>query len=357
MIPKRDDATPRVVAWETTRRCPMQCKHCRGAARDTVYHDELDTEEARRLIDGLAAYAPLTLILTGGEPMYRDDIYECARYAADRGLRVAMAPCGALIDRESVGRMKRAGVQQVSISLDGACAASHDAFRGVPGAFDTAIAALRLLREGGMPFQINTTVTRENSGEQEAIVDLCLELGAQVYNPFFLVPVGRGRAIADLALSPEQYEDTLRWIATAASARIATRVTCAPHYGRVARQLGRGGGPSGRRAVSGGCLAGRQFVFVSYDGHLQPCGFLDIDCGDLRAASFDFRGLYESSPVFNDLRDRGRYGGKCGVCEFVNVCGGCRARAYALSGDYMAEEPFCTYRPGAVGQGSAHGHD
>lgn len=357
MTARKAGGALRVVAWESTRRCPMRCKHCRGAARDTVYRDELNTDEARRLIDGIAQYAPLTLILTGGEPMYRDDIYECARYAADRGIRVAMAPCGALIDRDSVARMKDAGIRQVSISLDGAGAQSHDAFRGVPGAFDTAMKAVRLLREGGMPFQINTTVTRENIDEQGALVELCLELGAEVYNPFFLVPVGRGRAIAALALSPEQYEQALEWVALHASARITTRVTCAPHYGRVMRQQGSGHGQHAHHMAARGCLGGQQFVFVSYDGHLQPCGFLDIDCGDLRAASFDFQRVYEESPVFNDLRDRSRYGGKCGRCEFVNVCGGCRARAYALTGDYMAEEPFCTYRPKAAGREAAHGHD
>ena len=347
--------SPRVVAWETTRRCPMQCRHCRGAARDVPYEGELSTEEARRLIDGIASYAPVTLILTGGEPMYRNDIYECARYAADRGLRVVMAPCGALVDHDSVERMLGAGIRHVSISIDGAPAASHDGFRGVPGAFDTALRALRVLREAGMPFQMNATVTRENVGEQSAIVDLCLEYGATLYNPFFLVPVGRGRAIADLELSAARYEEALRWVAEDASRRIATRVTCAPHYGRIVRQMGRGTGQPHGHAATRGCLGGQEFVFVSHDGRLQPCGFLDIDCGDLRASSFDFRSAYENSTVFTELRDRGRYRGACGACAFVRTCGGCRARAYALTGDYLAEEPFCTYRPRAVEREASNG--
>lgn len=351
------DAAPRVIAWETTRRCALHCRHCRGSARDQEYVGELTTAEGLRLIDAIADLSKPILILTGGEPMARDDIYEFARRGTDRGLRVVMAPCGHMLNEDTTQRLIDSGVKRISISLDGPDADSHDAFRGVPGAFDAAINGLRHATAAGLEFQINTTVTRENVEQLPRILDLAVRLGAATFDIFFLVPTGRGSALADLVISPGQYEKTLRWIAQAADeAPLFVKTTCAPHYARIAAQKGRGSvqgtrpkgsaHPHGHgRRPAGGCIAGRGFVFISHVGVLQPCGFLDIPCGNLREADFDFRRLYETSRVYCALRDVDGYGGKCGACEFRRACGGCRARAYADTGDFLAEEPGCVYVP------------
>ena len=339
------DSGPQVVAWETTRRCALRCRHCRGSARDHEYGGELNTREGTRLIDALAAFSKPMLILTGGEPMSRPDIYELARHATDQGLRVVMAPCGPLITQRSAARMKQAGVGAISISLDGASPWTHDAFRGVDGAFDAALRGLAEARKAGIPFQINSTVTRDSADDLPALLDLAVRLGARTLDLFFLVPTGRGKALAALALPPDRHETVLNWVYDAdRRSPIRVRSTCAPHYARVRlqRNAAEGDAPAQRGS---GCMAGRGFVFVSHTGTLQPCGFLDVPCGDLRSGDFDFRRLYEQSDVFLALSDVDGYRGKCGVCEFRRVCGGCRARAYAAGGDFLGEEPFCAYLP------------
>lgn len=345
-------AGPRLVAWETTRRCPMKCKHCRGAARDQEYKDELTNAEAKLMIDSIASFSKPILILTGGEPMSREDVYELARYATDKGLRVVMSPCGPMINPETAKMIKDSGVQRISISLDGATAATHDDFRGVPGAFDAALEGLRHAKDAGIEFQINTTITKHNINELPAILDLSVSLGAAAFNPFLLVPTGRGKAIADLEISPAEYERTLNWVyERSLKTEIQFKPTCAPHYYRIFRQReakeGREVTPQshGLFAMTKGCMGGDGFVFVSYSGMLQPCGFLEVNCGELRKENFDFKKIYETSPVFLELRDPKKYHGKCGVCEYTRFCGGCRARAYAADGDYLGEEPYCVYVP------------
>lgn len=336
-----------VVAWETTRRCHLNCRHCRGAARDEDYGGEFSTAEGKKLIDSLTEMGRPILILTGGEPMSREDIYELARYGTDAGLRVVMAPCGHLLNENTVARLKGAGVQALSISLDGPDAETHDEFRGVPGAFDAAVRGIEHARAADLSFQVNTTVTKLNVKRLPEIYERAVELGAGAFDAFFLVPTGRGAALKDLAVSPEEQEKALQWLAdTAAGAPIRVKATCAPQYARISRQ--RGAAPRrghGGRPVGGGCMAGQGFVFISHRGILQPCGFLDVPCGDLRESDFDFRKLYEESEVFNALRRPEDYGGRCGVCEYRVLCGGCRARAYADSGDFLAQEPACSYVP------------
>jgi heme b synthase len=346
----------RLVAWETTRRCHLKCKHCRGAARNECYDGELSEAEGKLLIDSIASFAKPILILTGGEPMLREDIYRLARYATDRLIRTVMSPCGHLITKESAQLIKESGIQRISISLDGANAETHDAFRGVPGAFDAAIRGIGILRDAGVEFQINTTVTNHNRSELQGILDTAKKLGASVFNPFFLVPTGRGAAIADLELSPVEYEKALLWVLEKSrSETIEVRPTCAPHFNRIASQ--RPGvscrdstekRPHRNHGISRGCLGGAEFIFISHRGRVQPCGFLDLGCGDLRAAGFNLKMIYETSPQFLAIRDRSGYKGKCGACEYVPVCGGCRARALAASGDYLDEEPFCIYRPKTI---------
>jgi len=349
------DEGPKVVAWETTRRCALRCRHCRGAARDTPYDGELTTAEGLRLIEALARAGNPLLILTGGEPLSRPDIYDLVRHATDRGLRAVLAPCGPLLTPETVRRLIASGVRRISVSLDGPDAETHDAFRGVPGAFEAALRGLRHAREAGLEFQINTTVSRHNVNVLPALLDLAVGLGAAAFDAFFLVPTGRGADLRELEISPSDYERTLRWLAgVAAAGPLPVKATCAPHYARVAALAGGTPPPPfpGERTVrpaSAGCLAGRGFVFISHRGLLQPCGFLDVACGDLRRSNFDFGALYAESPVFQALRDVDAYRGKCGVCEYLRSCGGCRARAFAASGDYLGEEPACDYAPRGSG--------
>jgi MoaA/NifB/PqqE/SkfB family radical SAM enzyme len=327
---------PRVVAWEVTRRCPLACKHCRAGAQDCAYEGELSTEECLRVLDSLAAFGRPMIIWTGGEPMYRPDILELVRGATARGLRSVMAPCGTLVTREALLALKEAGVTACSFSLDGPDAASHDAFRGVAGAFDNVTRAMAVAREIGMPFQVNATVSTLNRDALPAIRDAAIALGARTLDLFFLVPVGRGAGLRDLSLPPQEAEAVLRWaFEVDARGPIHVRETCAPQAVRIWQGLGRPGQPPA------GCMGGRGFVFISHVGVLQPCGFLDVPSGDLRAFGLDFRRAYESSPVFRDLSQPDRYGGACGACAHRVGCGGCRARAYAATGDYMAAETSC----------------
>jgi heme b synthase len=362
---------PRLIAWEVTRSCPLACKHCRAAAHLDPYPGELSTQEGNRLLENIASFAKPTMILTGGEPMLRTDIYDLAEHAHRLGLPVVMAPCGKFVDDEAVARMKKAGIHCISISIDGATAASHDAFRGIKGAFDFAMRASAAAQRGGLDFQINTTITRHNLAELPEILKIAVRLGATVFNPFLLVPTGRGKELAGQEISPEDYERTLHWLAQEEGrGDIRMRVTCAPHYTRVLHQRkllsreskGEKGsdplsvqgsdpfspacaGPARAPAGGKGCLGGKAFAFISHVGKVQICGFLETECGDLRRENLDFRKIWETSSVFLAMRDVDRYHGKCGRCEYRRICGGCRARAFAMTDDYLAEEPFCIYQP------------
>jgi radical SAM protein with 4Fe4S-binding SPASM domain len=362
---------PRVIAWETTRRCALRCKHCRGSARDEDYGGELSTDECLKVIDSIAAFSKPILILTGGEPMARDDIYTLARHASDAGLRVVMAPCGHLITPETARKLKDVGVMAISISIDGATPEAHDAFRGVPGAYERTIQGLQHAIDAGIPFQINTTITKQNVDDLPAIHDLAVRLGAAKFDVFFLVPTGRGSALRDLALSPAESEAALKWVLEKSrTSPMSIKITCAPHSVRIWDELGGGtssqaipavgghpgghpGGPPGGHgrppmSPATGCMAGDGFVFISHTGILQPCGFLDVASGDLRSVDLDFQRAYRESTVFGALWDKGGYEGKCGACEFLETCGGCRARAFAKTGDFLSAEPGCSYVPASL---------
>ena len=334
---------PRLIAWEVTRTCPMNCRHCRAAARHGPYAGELSTQECFSLLDNIASFSKPIIILTGGEPMTRADIYDIAARGVKLGLPVVMAPCGLLLNDETAAKIVQAGIRLISISLDGATARTHDAFRAYDGSFDACLSGIAAATRAGLPFQINTTVSRHNVEELPAILDLAVQLGAKVFNPFLLVPTGRGKELMEQELSPDQYERTLRWLAGQQGRKdIPIRVTCAPHYQRIVRQCGLEAGPA---EASRGCIGGKAFAFVSHVGKVQICGFLDVECGDLRREGMDFRKIWETSEVFRRIRDVDSYRGRCGYCEYRQVCGGCRARAYAAGGDYLGEEPFCAYQP------------
>ena len=346
-IPAHPVPPPRLIAWELTRRCPLRCRHCRAAAQDRPYPDELTTADCRAVLDNIAAFARPTIILTGGEPLLRDDVYDLARRGHDLGLRLVIAVCGALLDDSAARRLKDAGVACLSISLDGATPASHDAFRGVPGAFAAARAALETARRHGLNVQINTTISRHNLDELPDLLRLAESLGADAWNPFLLVPTGRARQLADHQLSPDQYEQVLHWLKDRqAQTALTIRVTCAPHYQRVLRQPDHLPTPPTALPADGqGCLGGKSFAFISHTGRVQICGFLDLPAGHLRPAAWNFQKIWTQSPLLRQIRDVDRYRGKCGRCAYRRLCGGCRARAYALTGDPLAPEPFCIYQP------------
>jgi len=343
-------AALRLVAWETTRHCNLDCVHCRAAAGKGPWAGELSTAEGVRLLEEIAEVASAIVILTGGEPLLRPDIFELAEHGRRLGLRMVMAPNGTLVTAEIARRIAAAGIQRVSISLDGASDATHDAFRNVPGAFAGALRGIEHLRAAGVPFQINTTISRANLAEIPAIQELAVRLGAVAHHIFLLVPTGRGKYIVDQAIDAETYERTLNWFyEQRGKTPLELKATCAPHYYRILRQrAAREGRPvspqtHGLDAVTRGCLGGIGFCFVSHVGEVQPCGFLHTLCGNVRERSFGE--IWRHSEVFVALRDFERLRGKCGACEFKRVCGGCRARAFEATGDFLAEEPLCSHLP------------
>jgi radical SAM protein with 4Fe4S-binding SPASM domain len=330
--------------------------------------------------------------------LYRSDIFQLARYATDKGLRVALATNGTLVTKDVARMIVDAGVRRVSISLDGADALTHDSFRGIPGAFEAAVRGLQNLKALGMSVQINMTIARHNAHQLPDVLQLARNLGADALHTFLLVPVGCGVDIAaEQMVPPEEYERMLNWFYDQSLVGgIELKATCAPHYFRVARQrraadrrtaeqlahiataqlpkipdhssigptdmtmpgstgialkpqgIGQpvahpGGHPSDLNAMTKGCLAGTGVCFISHEGEVYPCGYLPVIAGDLRKQTF--ADIWENSAVFHELRDTSGLKGKCGCCEFRNVCMGCRARAYAATGDFMDEEPFCVYQP------------
>jgi len=392
------ESKARLVFWEVTKGCNLRCMHCRATATELSSPTDLPTRTALGIIDQIVAAANPILVLSGGEPLYRSDIFQLARYATDRGLRVALATNGTLVTKDVARMIVDAGVRRVSISLDGADAITHDSFRGIPGAFEAAVHGLRNLKALGMSVQINMTIARHNAHQLPDVLQLARNLGADALHTFLLVPVGCGVDIAaEQMVAPEAYERMLNWFYDQSLVGgIELKATCAPHYFRVARQrraadrraaeqltriasaethsspepssigptdmtmpgstgialkpqgVGQpvghpGSRPSDLNAMTKGCLAGTGVCFISHEGEVYPCGYLPVVAGDLCKQTF--LDIWENSTVFHELRDTSGLKGKCGCCEFRNVCMGCRARAYAATGDFMDEEPFCVYQP------------
>lgn len=342
--------TIRLVAWETTRRCNLKCKHCRAVAEDHPYDNELDTAASFQLLDQIREVGNPIVILTGGEPMLRDDIFEIASYGTGLGLRMVMAPNGTLITPDTARNMKESGIKRISVSLDGSTPETHDAFRGVKNAYAHAVNGIKTARAAGIEFQINTTITKTNLDQIPKLLALAEELGAVAHHIFLLVPTGRGKYIVDSEINAREYEETLNWFYDQREkTRLQLKATCAPHYYRILRQRAKKDGKKvtfethGLDAVTRGCLAGTGFCFISHVGKVQTCGFLDIACGDITQQTFGE--IWKKSPVFNQLRNFKNLEPKCGICEFKQVCGGCRARAYEATGNYLAEEPLCAYQP------------
>lgn len=354
----KNSAVPqcRLVAWEVTRSCNLACKHCRAEAHPEPYEGELSTSEAKALIDTFPKVGKPIIIFTGGEPMLRPDVYELVAYAKSKGLICAFAPNGTLITEETATRIKDSGISRCSISIDGADADSHDAFRGVPGAFVASMAGIEHLRKAGVPFQINTTVTKTNLGSFRNIFDLCKRIGATAWHIFLLVPMGRAASLAGEVITAHEYEDVLHWLYEfRKSTDMQLKATCAPHYYRIMRQRAHEeqvkvtAQTFGMDAMTRGCLGGIGFCFISHTGQVQPCGYLELNCGNVRERPFPE--IWQNSEIFLNLRNPEKYEGKCGKCEFHRVCGGCRARAYSMSGNYLGPEPLCTWQPRGGGNG------
>jgi len=329
-----------MLFWESTARCNLQCLHCRRLETAMeASREDLTTEEVKRVFDSAARLGKPVVVFSGGEPLMRDDWEELAGYARSVNLPTALATNGTLIDSLTAGRIASAGFRRVSVSLDGADAVTHDAFRGQAGAFERALAGIDELNRAGVPLQMNATVADHNADQLDRLYALARSLGAEALHLFLLVPVGCGAHIARThQLAPDRYESILNWVfdhQDAAPPKV--RATCAPHYYRVAAQRGRA--PPNSR----GCLCGVSVAFVSHKGEVFPCGYLPVHCGSVRES--DLAEIWRGSEVFADLRDYSKLGGKCGRCEFRAICGGCRARAYALTGDYLSAEPACTHRP------------
>ena len=369
---------PFIVIWEVTRACQLACLHCRADAITRRNPGELTLEEGRALLDGIASFPkphPL-VVLTGGDPFERPDLVDLVRYGASIGLSVSLSPSVTPnLTPERLAEMRDAGAKAVSLSLDGARAGTHDAFRGFEGTYAATRVAAQQVKDAGFRLQVNSTVTRSTVEELPALLRDVIDLGAMLWSVFFLVPTGRGQALQ--TLSADEVEDVLHWLADV-SRFIAIKTTEAPHFRRVVLQReiaaatgedpAAGRGELYRRLVEMTAVeldgvavrerparppidvnSGRGFMFIDHTGKVYPSGFLPHFAGDVRVTPVTE--IYRSAPIMQQLRTPDSFGGKCGVCEFREVCGGSRSHAYAVTGDPLAADPSCAYVPeGAKGE-------
>jgi radical SAM protein len=360
---------PFIVIWEVTRACGLVCQHCRADAIQTRNPMELTTAEGRRLLDDLVRFGPPhpLVVLTGGDPFERSDLEELVAHGTARGLSMALSPSVTpRLTRPTMQRLKDAGAKAVSLSLDGATAATHDGFRGVGEVFTATLDAAQMIREQGLRLQINTTVTQGTVAELPGVLRRVIALGASLWSVFFLVPTGRGEHLD--ALSADDTEDVLHWLQEA-SRLIAIKTTEAPHFRRVAMQRASGDVAHDQRGplfdqlreatadvlapdhVAGRKVprppldvnAGKGFIFVDHVGAVYPSGFMPLPVGSVRDRPIT--DIYRDAPLLRQLRDPEQFHGRCGRCEFRDVCGGSRSRAYAVTGDPLAEEPTCNHVP------------
>lgn len=351
---------PRLISWNMTFRCNLRCPHCYLDAGEREREEELNTAEGKMLIDEIAEVSKPILILSGGEPLLRNDFFEIARYATEKGLTVAMGTNGTLIKDSVAQELKSCGVKAVAISIDSCIPDRHDAFRGVKGSWRQAMEGIKACIRNDISLQINTTVTQQNYDEIDEIMALAEREGASAFHLFFLVPTGRSVNIEDI--SAEMYEQmiggVLEKIATA-QCNLDIRPVCAPQFMRIASQKG-----LKQERWSRGCIAGLTYCRIYPTGEVTPCPYLPIKLGNIRETHFEK--LWFHSPILKALRDFENLKGKCGVCEYRAICGGCRARAYGLTGfmdfcgdlhapedlkgDYLAEEPWCPYIPSGGGR-------
>jgi len=335
-LPERD--SPVLVFWELTKACPLACRHCRAVAQPQRHPLELTTQEGKDLMDQIKAMGTPLLILTGGDAMARPDLLELIAYGVGRGLRVSLAPSAtAQLSKDFLERARALGTGRLSLSLDGSTPQVHDTFRGVAGSFQQTLKAMERVKEAGLPFQVSTTLTRHNLHDLPDLATFVAASGAMLWDLFFLVPTGRAQK--DDGISPQQHEQVYRWLyRLSLEAPFEIKTTAAEAYRRVVLQQG----GNNRAWVNDG----RGCLFVSHTGEVNPSGFLPLPAGNVRESPL--AQLYRHSPIFRELRDPERLKGKCGVCRYRITCGGSRARAYALTGDYLEADPSCVYQPEAA---------
>lgn len=324
-----------IVSWNTTNACNMYCDHCYRDA-GVKAQEELNTAEAKTMLEQIARAGFKIMIFSGGEPLMRPDIVELVAHAKSLGLRPVFGTNGTLLSVEMARKLKTAGAMGMGISLDSLDKQKHNEFRRYDKAWEQAVQGMKNCREVGLPFQIHTTVMDWNQSELEAITDFALDIGAVAHHIFFLVPTGRAVTIEEESLRAEAYEDVLtRIMKKQQTVPIELKPTCAPQFTRIAKQLGM------EIRFSRGCLAGTSYCIISPKGQVQPCAYLNLPLGDVRETPFDQ--IWRNNPILKELRTLD-YKGGCGICGYKKICGGCRARAaYYNDGDYMAEEPWCLY--------------
>ena len=327
---------PSLISWNLTKKCNLRCPHCYMEAGRKA-EDELTTEECLELIGEMKALGTEMLILTGGEPLLRKDIYEIARYASDQRIWVVMGTNGVLITDRVAEKMVACGVKGVGISIDSLDPAKHNSFRGGPDAWEYSVKALDICRAHGLEVLVQTTIMDMNYAEVPRLIEFAREKGAWSFNLYFLVQTGRGQEMNDL--SAEGTEEMLSYLVDVQDQHkpMLVRSKCAPHFKRISYERGLGG------LESGGCMAGSEYCRITPEGNVTPCPYMTVVAGNVRETSFTE--IWESSAVLLQLRDARNLKGRCGVCEFNELCGGCRCRAYAAFGDYLHEDPACTYQP------------
>ena len=322
--------------WETTRACGLVCRHCRAEAVTTPHPNELTADEGLELLDGLARFGhPLPhVVFTGGDPLARADLLDLVRHARGLGLGVSVAPSAtSRLDEAAIGALKAAGAQAISLSLDGSTAARHAGVRGVPGCYARTIEAAVEARAAGLPFQVNTLVSAETLDDLGVIHEQAVTLGAARWSLFFLITVGRGALLQQI--TPEQFGCVLRWIAgLEARSGLVVATTEAPQLRRLLYER-----TANAHVPGGGIRDGNGILFVSHTGEVMPSGFLPMSVGNVRSA--DVVALYRESPLLRRLRQPETFGGRCGECRYRDVCGGSRARAFAVAGDPCGEDPLC----------------
>jgi len=348
----------RMVAWEITRACNLKCAHCRASADKPNDPEALPLNRCMKIVDQILEVGRPVIILTGGEPLLHRDVFSIAGYASSKGLRVVLGTNGTLLDRETSRHLMECGVTLAGVSLDYPVPERQDTFRGVQGAFARALQGIECARAEGLSIQINSTITQMNVECLDELLQLAVDVGASAFHPFFLVPTGRAKDLESMQLPSQEYERVLGWVYDRQleyGGNLFIKPTDAPHYQRVIRQKRNtvvaelsclSQGIQGHR-LGRGCLAGTGFCFISHTGVVQGCGYLSLPAG--RLADQSFRDIWWNSPLFHDLRDLSKLKGKCGSCEFKVVCGGCRARAYEATGDYLEAEPYCVYQPTPCG--------
>jgi radical SAM protein len=383
------DETPFLAIWEVTQSCDLACKHCRAAAQPIAHPDELTTAQGKALIDEISAMQVPIFVFTGGDPLKRKDVFELIRYASDKGVHVALTPSATpLLTREAIFQLKEAGLVRLGISLDGSTAEVHDAFRGLTGAYARTIQAIEWANEAGIPIQVHTTISRHNAHDLDNLCALFEKLAIVMWNVFFLIPVGRGQ-LDDLPSGDEFEQVFAKIYELSHRVNFQIKTTEAMHYRRYLlqhnleeRKIGHGAGRTGSAAQHPGAAVpaaghpagmanrastyepgtpssdgqtramswatrrvndGKGFLFVSHVGNVYPSGFLPIHAGNVKETPL--QQIYQNAPIFKSLRDTSKLEGKCGACEYKEICGGSRARAYAVTGDPLAQEPCCIYQP------------